>query len=67
MQELAPEWVDDEYEQQSTPEAVFVRRLDKLDMALQAHGWVDLKQFTNSASTNPENSEFFENPSEESK
>ena len=34
MQQLAPEWVNlfDEYEEQSTDEAVFVRSLDKLDM-----------------------------------
>ena len=56
MQELAPEWVDlfDEYEQQSTPEAVFVRSLDKLDMALQAKVYMertdlDLHQFIESA------------------
>ena len=56
MQELAPEWVDlfDEYEQQSTPEAVFVRGLDKLDMALQAKVYMersdlDLNQFIESA------------------
>jgi len=56
MQELAPEWVDlfDEYEQQSTPEAAFVRGLDKLDMALQAKVYMersdlDLNQFIESA------------------
>ena len=56
MQELAPEWVDlfDEYEQQSTPEAIFVRSLDKLDMALQAKLYMkrsdlDLTQFIESA------------------
>ena len=39
MVNLAPEWVEifDEYEAQSTEEAVFVRSLDKLDMALQAN------------------------------
>ena len=56
MQELAPEWVDlfDEYEQQSTPEAIYVRSLDKLDMALQAKLYMersdlDLNQFIESA------------------
>ena len=56
MHELAPEWVAlfDEYEQQSTPEAMFVRRLDKLDMALQAKVYMDrsdldLSQFIESA------------------
>tara|TARA_B100000459_G_C8590921_1_gene207703 strand:+ start:1742 stop:2215 length:474 start_codon:yes stop_codon:yes gene_type:complete len=38
MQALAPEWVVllEEYEQGETPEAKFVKQLDKLDMALQA-------------------------------
>ena len=58
MKKLAPEWVAlfDEYEQQSTPEAVFVRSLDKLDMALQAKVYMersdlDLNQFIDSART----------------
>ncbi|MEE3084226.1 MAG: HD domain-containing protein, partial [Candidatus Thermoplasmatota archaeon] len=58
MENLAPEWVAlfDEYEQQSTPEAVFVRSLDKLDMALQAKVYMersdlDLNQFIDSART----------------
>lgn len=38
MSKLAPQWLDlfEEYEANTTPEAVFARRLDKLDMALQA-------------------------------
>ena len=38
MTEMAPEWVAlfEEYEQGKTPEAKFVKQLDKLDMALQA-------------------------------
>ena len=38
MTEIAPEWVGlfEEYEQGQTPEAKFVKQLDKLDMALQA-------------------------------
>ena len=56
MDNLAPEWVEilDEYEAQSTEEAVFVRSLDKLDMALQAHVYMsrtglDLVPFIESA------------------
>ena len=56
MEQIAPEWVSlfDEYENQTTPEAVFVKRLDKLDMALQAQiymdrGDIDLNQFIDSA------------------
>ena len=56
MGQLAPEWVVllDEYEAQSSPEAVFVRSLDKLDMALQAKVYMerselDLNQFIESA------------------
>ena len=56
MERLAPEWVSlfDEYENQSTPEAVFVKSLDKLDMALQAKVYMnrselDLEQFIESA------------------
>ena len=56
MEQLAPEWVAlfDEYEGQSSPEAVFVRSLDKLDMALQAAVYadqtgIDLSSFVDSA------------------
>jgi putative hydrolase of HD superfamily len=56
MEQLAPEWVAlfDEYEGQSSPEAVFVRSLDKLDMALQADVYadqtgIDLSSFVDSA------------------
>ena len=56
MEQLAPEWVSlfDEYEEQTTPEAVFVKSLDKLDMALQAKVYMnrsdlDLEQFIESA------------------
>ena len=56
MEQLAPEWVSlfDEYENQTTPEAVFVKSLDKLDMALQAKVYMnrsdlDLEQFIQSA------------------
>ncbi|MDP7395010.1 MAG: HD domain-containing protein [Candidatus Poseidonia sp.] len=56
MEQLAPEWLGlfDEYEAQSTPEAVFVRSLDKLDMALQARVYMertdlDLASFIESA------------------
>ena len=56
MGQLAPEWVVllDEYEAQSSPESVFVRSLDKLDMALQAKVYMerselDLNQFIESA------------------
>ena len=56
MEQLAPEWVPlfDEYEQQTTPEAVFVKSLDKLDMALQAKVYMtrsdlDLSEFIESA------------------
>jgi putative hydrolase of HD superfamily len=56
MKQLAPQWLDvfEEYEQQSTPEAVFARRLDKLDMGLQArvymeHTDLDLSVFLESA------------------
>ena len=56
MGQLAPEWVVllDEYEAQSSPEAVFVRSLDKLDMALRAKVYMerselDLNQFIESA------------------
>tara|TARA_Y100001954_G_C15742815_1_gene569404 strand:- start:742 stop:1227 length:486 start_codon:yes stop_codon:yes gene_type:complete len=74
MEQIAPEWVSlfDEYENQTTPEAVFVKRLDKLDMALQAQIYMertslDLTDFINSAKRIPSNLEFFENASEESK
>ena len=38
IKEMEPEWVGlfEEYEQGQTPEAKFVKQLDKLDMALQA-------------------------------
>ena len=56
MQRLAPEWVAlfDEYEKQATPEATFVKSLDKLDMALQAKVYMnrsdlDLHEFIESA------------------
>jgi len=56
MEVLAPEWVDlfDEYELQATPEAIFVKSLDKLDMALQAKLYMeqndlDLSEFIESA------------------
>lgn len=56
MANLAPEWVEilDQYEAQSTEEAVFVRSLDKLDMALQANVYMrrtglDLMPFIESA------------------
>jgi putative hydrolase of HD superfamily len=56
MVALAPEWIDlfDEYEQGSTPEAMFVKQLDKLDMGLQAKVYqnqqgLDLKEFIESA------------------
>ena len=56
MQMLAPDWVEffDEYEGQTTPEARFVKSLDKLDMGLQAHVYqneqgVDLREFLTSA------------------
>jgi putative hydrolase of HD superfamily len=56
MKALAPEWLTlfEEYEAQATPEAVFARRLDKLDMALQASLYeerteLDLQDFINSA------------------
>jgi len=56
MHVLAPEWVTlfDEYENQSSPEAIFVKSLDKLDMALQAKVYMaksdlDLSEFIESA------------------
>jgi putative hydrolase of HD superfamily len=56
MHVLAPEWVAlfDEYENQSSPEAIFVKSLDKLDMALQAKVYMaksdlDLSEFIESA------------------
>ena len=56
MQKLAPEWLAlfEEYELGQTPEAKFVKQLDKLDMALQAeiyqseHG-ISLEEFIESA------------------
>ena len=56
MKQLAPQWLDifDEYEQQITEEARFVKRLDKLDMGLQAQLYMeqtnlDLEEFVESA------------------
>lgn len=56
MQALAPEWVAllEEYEQGQTPEAKFVKQLDKLDMALQAEIYqtdqgISLEEFIESA------------------
>jgi putative hydrolase of HD superfamily len=56
MEVLAPDWVPlfEEYENQTSPEAVFVKSLDKLDMALQAQVYMrqndlDLHQFLDSA------------------
>jgi 5'-deoxynucleotidase YfbR-like HD superfamily hydrolase len=54
--EMAPEWVGlfEEYEQGQTPEAKFVKQLDKLDMALQAEIYqaefgISLEEFIESA------------------
>ena len=55
MLSMAPEWVDlfDEYESTSTPEAKFVKTMDKLDMGLQAIRYteqdIDLSEFITSA------------------
>ncbi|MBT6844674.1 MAG: HD domain-containing protein, partial [Euryarchaeota archaeon] len=56
MQELAPEWLSlfEEYELGKTPEAKFVKQLDKLDMSLQAEIYqseygISLEEFTESA------------------
>jgi 5'-deoxynucleotidase YfbR-like HD superfamily hydrolase len=56
MTEMAPEWVGlfEEYEQGQTPEAKFVKQLDKLDMALQAEIYqaefgISLEEFSESA------------------
>ena len=55
MLTLAPEWIDlfDEYESASTPEAKFVKTMDKLDMDLQAIRYteqdIDLSEFISSA------------------
>ena len=56
MTEMAPEWVGlfEEYEQGQTPEAKFVKQLDKLDMALQAEIYqaefgISLEEFIESA------------------
>ena len=58
MLEMAPFWVDlfDEYEAGNTPEARFVKQLDKLDMGLQAIVYqrqqdVSLEEFLQSAKT----------------
>lgn len=64
MQALAPEWVAllEEYEQGQTPEAKFVKQLDKLDMALQAEIYqtaqgISLEEFIESAREKIENEE----------
>ena len=56
MTKMAPEWVGlfEEYEQGKTPEAKFVKQLDKLDMALQAEIYqsefdIPLNEFIESA------------------
>ena len=56
MTEMAPEWVGlfEEYERGKTPEAKFVKQLDKLDMALQAEIYqsefdIPLNEFIESA------------------
>ena len=56
MTQMAPEWVGlfEEYEQGKTPEAKFVKQLDKLDMALQAELYqsefeIPLNEFIESA------------------
>ena len=56
MTKMAPEWVGlfEEYEQGKTPEAKFVKQLDKLDMALQAEIYqsefeIPLNEFIKSA------------------
>ena len=56
MKDMAPQWLSlfDEYEAGSTPEAVFVKQLDKLDMGLQAKVYqqeqgIDLDEFITSA------------------
>jgi len=56
MLELAPQWIGllDEYEAGNTPEAQFVKHLDKLDMALMARLYeenqgLDLGEFIASA------------------
>jgi len=56
MTEMAPEWVAlfEEYEQGQSPEAKFVKQLDKLDMALQAEIYqskfgISLDEFIESA------------------
>lgn len=56
MLALSPEWIElfEEYENGLTPEAKFVKQLDKLDMALQASIYqdstdLDLSEFIESA------------------
>jgi len=56
MTELAPEWITlfEEYEHGQSPEAQFVKQLDKLDMALQAENYqvdynISLDEFIESA------------------
>ena len=64
MLSMAPEWVDlfDEYESASTPEAKFVKTMDKLDMGLQAMNYqqqgLDLSEFITSARSKTEETEF---------
>ena len=73
MESLAPEWVEhfDAYEGQTTPEARFVKSLDKLDMGLQALVYqntqsLDLGEFLTSARRPlpPELAELLDEPSE---
>ena len=56
MAKLAPQWLElfSEYEAQESPEAIFVKRLDKLDMSLMAEIYqqdqgLDLSEFIASA------------------
>ena len=56
MSELAPQWLElfSEYEAQESPEAIFVKQLDKLDMSLMAEIYqhdqgLDLSEFIASA------------------
>ena len=56
MLEMAPQWIElfDDYENGTTPEAKFVKQLDKLDMGLQAKVYereqgLDLTEFLKSA------------------
>jgi len=56
MAKLAPQWLEifKEYEAQESPEAIFVKQLDKLDMSLMAEIYqqdqgLDLSEFIASA------------------